>query len=354
MRKPVHAWARQIVRQLERAASYGKGIEDVIAGSSNNYALIVYLLGFHDQAQRACQRQIEFADRYLPGAGLQPRINLIRLHRGIGNHALAAQLIERLIERKTVGSDWGTSAGAEETAFLENIYLHEKFLLALKIGGSSVLPALLGEVAERFPALKETVSYAERVVMAGMLNKNDTLVYEGLKNPGWKASSHAGLVRTLYVSYWLAHLGDGRQAVQLVRRMSALGRASYQWKDHAILRILERLIGLAMMVGEDEAGEQLHLIRVQVATDLGDISALVSTLYRLSTLRDRYRHHWLRLAERSGYFSLPGIPQFSARKKTIADGRVLLQVVDRKIAESYRAHAASSVFEMPCHEAALA
>ena len=310
--------------------------------ASNNYALIIYLLGHHDQAQKSCERQIRFSEKYLPRAtlqSLQPHINIIRLNRGIGNYEIARQLIEKFKIKVTQNSDNCKDKESEETAFLARIFLQEKFLLALKADGPSALPVLLSEVENFFPALKETASYAERTIIAGILCNNESLLRQGFSNPCWKMSSHASLIRTLYMSYWLAHLGDNRQASQLVKRMAGLGREAYRWKDHAVLRLLERLASLATMVGENQTAAELNLIRIQVAKELGDVSALISSIYELRTLHDDYLRLWRRLAERSGYTSFPGIPRFSARSKTFENGHLLLQAADQKIIESYAAYA---------------
>ncbi|MEA9558520.1 hypothetical protein VC273_22320 [Xanthomonas nasturtii] len=354
VRKPVHVWARKIIGQLRDVGRSDPNFHDAIAGASNNYALIVYLLGCQDQAQRACQRQIEFADRYLPASGLQPRINLIRLHRGRGNYELADRSIDELIQKATPTSALMNGQGASDSAFVERIYLHEKFLLELKMSGPIGLLPLLREIETDFPALKNSTAFAERLLMAGMLQMDESIVREALSSPSWKISSQAGLVRMLYASYWLACLGDAKQAIQLVRRMSALGGKAYQWKDHVILRILERLAGLARMVGEDHSAEQLHLIRGQVARGMGDISALVSATYQLRNSHPRYRHLWLSFAVRSGYGSLPGIPAFAPRKKTVAAGRVLLEMTDQAILASYKSYAAKEALRFECDEAALA
>ncbi len=354
VRKPVHAWAREIIGQLSGGHRSGTAFDSVVANASNHYALIVYLLGLHDQAKEACERQIEFADHYLPVAGLQPRINLIRLHRGIGNYSLADRLIDALVEIATPTSALMTGQGASDGAFIERIYLHEKFLLELKVDGPSGLPRLLWKIENDFPALKDSVAFAERLVMAGMLGKDEALVRESLSRASWKTSSHSSLVRALYAGYWLASQGDGRQAIQLVRRLSALGRNAYQWKDHAILRLLERLAGLARMVNDDRSADQLHLIRGHVASQLGDISALVSAAYQLRDFHPKYHHLWLRLAARSGYGSLPGVPKFPSRERTREKGGLLLEVADQALLASYKSYAVGSRWHAESREAILA
>jgi hypothetical protein len=344
IRRPIRSWALELIRSIDRSVSQQQNkdvLDSAIAGASNIYALMRYLLGQHELAEQACQRQIQFANQqqHLPAAAIQPRINLIRLYRGIGNIQFAQQLIDELITKKHELTGAEALDGVQNSSeFLEKIYLHENFLLTLKISGPGKLPDLLKKIEVEFPKLGESAVFAERFVMAGMLCKDAAIVNEGLSKVAWKTSPHTNLVRAIYVSYWLAKQGDPRQASLLVQRMAGLGAASYQWRDHVILRILERLFTLAKFVKEDVHADQLNQIRGKVAKNVRDVHASVAAAYHCSARHESSQRIWVGVASRSGYRALPGIPSFQPRKRTMAEGRALLNVLDARLLAVYRSY----------------
>ena len=345
IRQPIRNWVLELLQSIDLCDGQRQNKEAcdlAISIASNNYALMLYMLGQHELAELTCHRQIRFSNQYSPAAVLQPHINLIRLHRGIGHYQLAQQLLEELLaksrELTTTTAILGGRVGSE---FVEEIYFHENFLLTLKVAGPRGLPDLLGKIEVKFPVLGETAAFAERMVMAGMLCKDAAMVNEGLSKASWKTSSHNNLARAIYASYWMASQGDRRQAVLLVQRMAGLEVTSYQSRDHTILRILERLFALAQFVEEDKSADQLNEIRARVAGRVCDVYVQVVAAYHRKDRRECSRNVWRNIASRSGYKFIPGIPNFPLRKRTLAANQVLLSDLDTKIRAIYRSYEAS-------------
>ncbi|KAG9600752.1 hypothetical protein KCV01_g7819, partial [Aureobasidium melanogenum] len=342
IRRPIKSWARDLIRDLDRVQGRCKndGERDTaISVASNNYALMLYLLGEPALAEQACERQIRFATRHLPATSLQPHINLIRLYRGIGRYEAAQRLLDELLAKRdeVSGADAvpDIQSGSE---FVEDIYLNESFLLTLKVQGPEALADLLARIESMFPRLGETVSFAERVVMAGVLRDDEAMIKDGLSRASWQASPRHNLIRSIYVCHWLAGQGDPQQAVRLLQRMAGLGMAAYQWRDHAILRMLERLIALARFVGEHGLAYQLNDIRSQAAGRIGDVHASVVAAYQRKDQQVRAPHVWKAIASRSGYKFMPGLPGFEVRKRTRAENRRLMRDLDARIRACYQSY----------------
>lgn len=340
VRRPIAGWARDLIGRLDTVQAQWSATDvrdGVVAIASNNYALMLYLIGEHAMAEDACMRQIAFARRHVPIAAVQPHINLIRLYRGIGRHDSANEFIGRLLEQRDevarVLPVQGIRGGSD---FVEEIYLHERFLLSLKTDGPAALPALLSDIGERFGALGESVAFAERMVMAGMLCDDAGMVDAALAKSAWQSSPHNKLVRAVYAAWWAAKRGDRRMAVQLLKNMAALGAAAYQWRDHVILRLLERLFSLAQLVDEVALAGQFNAIRAQAAGRIGDVHAATVTAFHRKDPSHRRSHAWRNIAARSGYRFMPGLPRFAARKRTLADARALMGQLDLRLADTYR------------------
>jgi tetratricopeptide (TPR) repeat protein len=355
IRRPITVWTRELIRSLDTIQgqwSNAESRDSAVSISSNNYALMLYLLGEHALAEQACQRQIRFASRHLPVAAIQPHINLIRLYRGIGRYESASRFIDELLEKRDevarIVPVQGIRSGSE---FLEEIYLHESFLLKLKVSGPGELPKLLSAIEAKFPVLGESVAFAERMVMAGMLCDDAELVHASLSKVCWLSSPHNKLVRTVYSAWWLAGQGDRRQAVHLLQHMAKLGAAAYQWRDHVILRLLERLFSLARFVEEDALAYQFNNIRSRAAGRIGDVHAAIVTAFHRRGEHGRSRHAWRNIASRSGYKFMPGIPGFVPRKRTLAEARVLMGHLDSRIGGVYRRYETSDATNPGKHPA---
>jgi tetratricopeptide (TPR) repeat protein len=290
-RPPLRAWAKALIEKLA-AADRGPASWRRIEACMNNASLIEILRGDEPAAQASCELQLGWAVHLLQSHGalaagelmIQPWINLGRLRRIRGEHALALRHFTLLVDTAAgrgprVGPvTFGAAAWQELVRSkgllptLQAVYVIESEKVYLAAGDHA--GAL--ELIRRARALigEDTSSLmdeGELIALAGLSRHGEARGV--LERAGWQKGPYRKLLWATYGAALLAAAGDLEDARRLVGKIGPRVAESHydEARDQRVLRYLAYLGGLSLRLGLRPLAARVWRAGLRGARRLADV-----------------------------------------------------------------------------------